>query len=169
MRFHVRFSMLAVLGVALIAVSAPAAQGAVGIERFIAVNCEEGFKECGEEPGGPETIFGPTKIPKEKLTVEEAKEQGYTQAGGHVPFGITDFKLTTVTTGKPLPTTQAPTGILKHLRTDVAAGLATSPAAVPQCTGAQFGETEALPGSGRCHVPRRMGAPESPARRPYRW
>src|SRR5262249_11701899 len=106
----------------------------------------------GEEPGPP-TLFGPTMVPKEKITKEESKEQGYTKAGGRVPFGITDFKLTTVKTGVPLASTEAPTGVLEHLRNDVAAGLATSPAAPPQCTGEQFGETEALPGSHLYHEP----------------
>jgi hypothetical protein len=147
MRSCVRFSFLALLVGVLVAIAAPAAaQGAVGIEKFVAVNCEEGFETCGEEPG-PETFFGPTGVPKEP-SKKEAEEQGYTQAGGHVPFGVTDFKVTTVVTGKPLPTTEAPTAIVKHLRTDVAPGLATSPAAVPQCSGAEFGETESLPHTG---------------------
>jgi hypothetical protein len=147
MRFGVRISLLALLVGVIVAVAAPAgAQAAVGIEKFVAVNCEEPFENCGEAPG-PATLFGPTGVPKEP-TKEEAEEQGYTQAGGHVPFGVTDFKVTTVVTGKPLPTTEAPTAIVKHLRTDVAPGLATSPAAVPQCSGAEFGEAEALPKSG---------------------
>jgi hypothetical protein len=147
MRFGVRFSLLALLVGVLVAVAAPAAaQGAIGIEKFVAVNCDEGFEKCGEEPG-PATLFGPTGVPKEP-SKEEAEKQGYTQAGGHVPFGVTDFKVTTVVTGKPLPTTEAPTAIVKHLRTDVAPGLATSPSAVPQCSGAEFGEAEALPKSG---------------------
>jgi hypothetical protein len=147
MRFGVRFSLLALLVGVLVAVAAPAAaQGAIGIEKLVAVNCDEGFEKCGEEPG-PATLFGPTGVPKEP-SKEEAETQGYTQAGGHVPFGVTDFKVTTVVTGKPLPTTEAPTAIVKHLRTDVAPGLATSPSAVPQCSGAEFGEAEALPKSG---------------------
>jgi hypothetical protein len=147
MRFAVRFSFLALVVGVIVAVSAPAAaQGAVGIDKFVAVNCEEGHETCGEEPG-PATLFGPTGVPKEP-SKKEAEESGYTQAGGHVPFGVTDFKVTTVVTGKPLPTTEAPTAIIKHLRTDVAPGLATSPAAVPQCSGAEFGETESLPHTG---------------------
>jgi hypothetical protein len=147
MRSCVRFSFLALLVGVLVAVAAPAgAEAAVGIERFVATNCKAEFPECAEEPG-PTTAFGPTKIPKEP-SKEEAEAQGFTQAAGHVPFGVTDFKLTTVKTGVPLASTEAPTGIVKHIRTDVAPGLATSPAAVPQCTGAQFGETEAVPGSG---------------------
>jgi len=44
---------------------------------------------------------------------KEAEESGYTQAGGHVPFGVTDFKVTTVVNGKPLATTEAPTAIIQ--------------------------------------------------------
>jgi hypothetical protein len=146
MRSCVRFSFLALLVGVLVAVAAPGAQAAVGIEKFVATNCKAAFPECAEE-AGPTTVFGPTKIPKEPSKAE-AEVQGFTQAGGRVPFGVTDFKLTTIVTGAPLPTTEAPTGIVKHIRTDVAPGLATSPAAVPQCSGAQFGETEAVPGSG---------------------
>jgi len=146
MRSCIRFSFLALIVGVIVALSASAAQAAVGIEKFVAANCEEGFKECGEEPG-PATLFGPTKIPKEPSKAE-SEAQGYRQAGGRVPFGVTDFKLSTITTGKPLAATEAPTGIVKHIRTDVAAGLATSPAAVPQCSGAEFGEKEELPGTG---------------------
>lgn len=144
MRSCVRFSLLALLVGVLVAIVAPAgAEAAVGIERFVATNCKAEFPECAEETGKP-TAFGPTKIPKEPSKAE-AEAQGFTQAAGHVPFGITDFK---VTTTEPVANVLIPTGIVKHIRTDVAPGLATSPAAVPQCTGAQFGETEAVPGSG---------------------
>ncbi len=153
MRSSVRFSLLALLVAVIAAISAPAAaQAAVGIEKFVAINCQEAFKECGEEPG-PTTILGPTKVPKEPSKAE-AEAQGYTQAAGHVPYGITDFKLTTVVTKEPLPQTEAPTGIVKHIRTDVAAGLATSPAAVSQCSMADFGDTEELPGTGFYPAPK---------------
>jgi hypothetical protein len=146
MRCSVRFSFLALLVGVIVAVAAPGAQAAVGIEKFVATNCKAEFPECAEEPG-PTTAFGPTKIPKEPSKAE-AEAQGFTQAGGHVPFGITDFKLTTVKTGAPLASTEAPTGIVKHIRTDVAPGLATSPAAVAQCSGTAFGEKEEVPGTG---------------------
>jgi hypothetical protein len=154
MRSCVRFSFLALLVSAIFAVAAQGAQAAVGIEKFVATNCKAEFPECGEEPG-PNTAFGPTKIPKEPSKAE-AEAQGFTQAAGHVPFGITDFKLTTVTTGVPLPATEVPTGIVNHIRTDVAPGLATSPAAVPQCSTTEFG-AEALPGSGLFKAPECAG------------
>jgi hypothetical protein len=135
MRSCVRFSFLALLVGVLVAVVAPGAQAAVGIERLVAVTCDEGFSTCAQE-----NIGGPYFLPKEPSKAE-AEEQGYTQAGGHVPFGVTDFKLTT--TGA-FPTA-VPTGVVDHIRTDVAPGLATSPAAVPQCSEEEFGTKEFNP------------------------
>jgi len=137
MRSCVRFSFLALLVGVIVAVAAPGAQAAVGIEKFVATNCEVGFENCGEE------ILGPYGFPKEP-TEAEALAQGYTQAGGHVPFGVTDFKVTSTGT---LPEA-VPTGVVSHVRTDVAPGLATSPSAVPQCTEEEFGTTEFAPGLG---------------------
>jgi hypothetical protein len=139
MRSRVRFSLLALLAGVIVALAAPAgAQAAVEIEKFVAVNCEEGFEGCGQV-----NIGGPYFLPKEPSTAE-AEAQGYTQAAGHVPFGVTDFNLKT--TGV-FPEAE-PTGTVTHIRTDVAPGLATSPSAVPQCSEAEFGTTEAIPGSG---------------------
>ncbi len=139
MRSGVRFSLVALLVGVIVAVAAPAAaQAAVELDKFVAINCATGFEACGET-----NIGGPYFLPKEP-TETEAKEQGYTQAAGHVPFGITDFNLKTTGT---FPEAE-PTGVVEHIRTDVAPGLATSPAAVPQCSEAEFGTTEAAPGSG---------------------
>ena len=140
---RVRSLFFALLVGALVGISAPAALGAVGIEKFVAVNCQEGFEECAEES------FGPYSIPKEP-TKEEAEEAGYTQAGGHVPYGVTDFKVTTV--GELAKNEQVPTGVVTHIRTDVAPGLATNPFATEQCTMAHYDgsakEEEAIPGTG---------------------
>jgi hypothetical protein len=146
MRVRVRFSVLLLLVGALVAIAAPAAaSAAVGIEKFVAVNCIEGKEGCAQEVKTVTTVFGPQEFsePKEPSKAE-AEAEGYTQAGGHIPFGITDFKVTT--TGA-LPN-QVPTGAVSHIRTDVAPGLATSPSAVPQCTMGEFGEKEAIPGTG---------------------
>ncbi len=138
MRLQLRFSLLTVLIGALLAVAVPAAaQAAVGIEKFVAVNCSEGHETCGQE-----LIGGVFSYPKEPNTAE-AEEQGELQAGARVPFGVTAFSVTT--TGK-LPAA-IPTGVVSHIRTDVAPGLATAPTAVAQCSAAEFG-AEALPGSG---------------------
>jgi hypothetical protein len=148
MRVHVRFSLLALLVVgALIAVSAPIALGAEApaIEKFVATNCE--VEECGQE-----NKLGPFNEPKAEITPEEAKEEGFTQAGGRVPFGVTDFKIQTIEEGEPAVSpgkypTEVPTSVITHLRTDVAPGLATNPFAVSQCSLAEFGVTETSPGS----------------------
>jgi hypothetical protein len=153
MKSNVRFALLAPLIGAIFAVAAPAAQAAVRIERFVAVNCSAGHETCGEE-GTP-----PFTLPKKEVTEAEAKAEGYTQAGGRVPFGITDFKVTTVgeyATGKAQPT-----GVVTHIRTDVATGLATSPAAVPQCSMKEFGETELSPGTGAYPEPKCKTTPAS--------
>jgi hypothetical protein len=146
MRSCVRYSLLALVVGAIVAVVAPAAQAAIGIERFVAVNCSVGHETCGQEATGKTDILGnPIFFPKEPKKAE-AEAEGYTQAGGHVPFGITDFKLNTTEISTPLPGTLVPTGVVEHIRTDVAPGLATSPAAVPQCTMAEFGTTEVAEG-----------------------
>jgi hypothetical protein len=147
MRVHARFSSLALLvGAIVIAALAPAAaQAAVGIEKFVAVNCIEGKEACAQEITTVGTFLGAQEFSEPKApTTAEAEAEGFRQAGGHVPFGITDFKVNT--TGA-LPD-QIPTGVVTHIRTDVAPGLATSPAAVPQCSMKEFGESEAVPGTG---------------------
>jgi hypothetical protein len=149
MRSSVRFSLLALLVGVVVAVVAPAAAQAAefpAIERFVATNCE--VEACGEE-----NIGGPFFQPKAKITVKEAEEEGYLQAGGRVPFGITDFKVATIEEGKPetspgAPGVQVPTSIVTHIRTDVAPGLATNPFAVERCQLSEFGDKEAVPGSG---------------------
>jgi hypothetical protein len=127
MRLHVRFSLLALLVGATVAISAPAAQAAFGVERFFAASCK--VNTCKTVP------------PAEEL--EKAEKEGYTQAAGHPNFGITDFKINTTGT---FPA-EVPSGVITHLRTDVAPGFSTNPEAVPKCSFAEFG-SEALPKSG---------------------
>jgi hypothetical protein len=148
MRSSVRFSLLALLLGALLAVPASAAMGAEfpAIEKFVATNCT--VETCGQED-----VLGPFFEPKAKVTVKEAEEEGFTQAGGRVPFGVTDFQIATFEEGEPTKTPGAypkkvPTSIVTHLRTDVAPGLATNPFAVEQCKPEAFGDKEAVPGSG---------------------
>jgi hypothetical protein len=119
MRSSVRFSFLALLVGVIVAATAPAAaQAAFGVEKFFAANC----KTAACEPGDVTT-------------------EGFTQAGGHPPAGITDFKINTVGT---FPNA-APTGLVNHIRTDVAPGVSTNPEVVHKCTKAELG-TE-LPGT----------------------
>jgi hypothetical protein len=146
MRSNARIALLAPLVgalLALVAISAPAAQAATEFapETLVAGNCTASFEACGSVNVGPYSII-------KEPTLAEAKEQAYTQAGGHPPFGITDFKVTTTGT---FPN-EAPLGIIKHVRTDVGPGVSTNPEAVPKCTMKEFDasakEEEAVPGSG---------------------
>ncbi|HEY4450528.1 MAG TPA: hypothetical protein VGN13_02900 [Solirubrobacteraceae bacterium] len=144
MRVQVRLSVLAlVVGVLMaIAASTAAAAEAPEIEKFVATNCT--VSTCGQEGTEPFTE------PKQEISVEEAHKEGYTQAGGRVPYGITDFKVRTVGSYPH----KVPTSIVTHIRTDVAPGLATNPFAVPQCSAANFGTTEAVPNTGFYEAPK---------------
>ena len=123
MRFHARISILTLVATVLVAVSAPAAaQAAFGVEKFFAANCK--VNTCKKVPPAEEK--------------KKAEEEGFTQAGGHPPFGVTDFTINAPG--------GVPSGVIKHIRTDVAPGVSTNPEAVPKCTFAEFGE-EALPKS----------------------
>jgi len=142
-----RFALLAPLVgalLALVAVSAPAAQAAsFGAETLVAGNCTEAFKTCGSDP-----LTGPYAFPKEP-TVAEARTEGYNQAAGHPAWGITSFKVNTEgTLPNEVPAGLATTGPVKRVRTDVGPGVSTNPEAVPLCTMAQYGEKEAIPSTG---------------------
>ncbi|HEY5262043.1 MAG TPA: hypothetical protein VIJ33_08015, partial [Solirubrobacteraceae bacterium] len=161
MGFRVRVWLLATVACAIVAFSASGAQAAgFGVEKFVAVNCIEGHEACAEEKVG-ETPFGPLQIPKEP-TKAEAEAEGYTQAGGRIPFGVSDFIVTH--TGDYAKGEAVPTGIVTHVRTDVAPGLATSPVAVAQCTQAEFGEKEAVPGTGFYAAPTCNSEESNPAK-----
>ncbi len=149
MRSYARVALLGLLTGALIAALAPAAaQAAFGIETFIATNCKPAFEKCAStEAAGP--LGTPYVFPKEP-NLTESEEQGFTQAAGHVPFGITDFIVNT----KGAFPNAAPEGApVNHVRVDVAPGLATAPAAAPTCTLEEFGAEEALPGTGFYNAP----------------
>jgi hypothetical protein len=152
MRSNARIALLAPLvGVllALVAISAPAAQAATefGPEILVAGNCTKAFEACGSE----EVELNPLLIysfPKEP-TLEEARKEGYTQAAGHPYWGITDFKVKTEGAfPNEVPAGLTTTGPVKHIRTDVGPGVSTNPEAVPLCTKEQFGEKEAVPSTG---------------------
>jgi hypothetical protein len=116
----------------VLAAALPAGAQAIGIEKFVATNCEE--KECGEE-----TVEG-FKEPKPIATAEEKEElteEGFSQAGGRVPFGVTDFLVASIP-GTKYPE-KIPAAATTHIRTDVAPGLATNPFAVKLCSQTDFG------------------------------
>lgn len=143
MRSKVRVSLVALLASALglIALSAPVAAqaGPFQVERLVATNCKEAFVKCGSEEE-----LGVFTRPKKEVTVAEAHEQGFTEAGGRVPNGVTDFEVETVGAYPHA----VPTGVVNHVRVDVATGLATSPIAVHQCSMTEFNENELAPGAG---------------------
>ncbi len=135
----VRIWLIALLVGAGLTAFAPAAQASFRVETLVGANCS--VEECGSETV---EIFGfKYSVPKEP-TLTEARAQAYNQASGHPPYGITDFKV--ATTGE-LPN-EAPSGIVTHVRTDVGPGVSTNPEAVAQCSFAQYGEKEAIPGTG---------------------
>ena len=86
MRVNVRILLLAGALVSALALSTSAAYASFGIETFVAVNCK--VETCADHQ------VGPFSEPKEPNPTEE-KNEGFTQAGGRVPFGITDFKVNT--------------------------------------------------------------------------
>jgi hypothetical protein len=131
-RVQVRVSLVALVVSALVILAAPvAAQASLGIEKFVGINCNATHETCGESNKGP---FSETVEPE----IVKSEQEGYTQAGGHVPFGVTDFTVTH--TGSIEKAEAIPDAVVTHVRVDVAPGLAASPANVPQCSVKDFGE-----------------------------
>ncbi len=125
-----------VLGMLFLA-SAPAmaqAAGIPGIESFFASNCNSVGKECKKNPG---------ETSEEELA--KAKVEGFTQAGGHPDYGITDFKINTEKEFPNAAPVGLPGGIVTHVRTDVAPGVSTDPQSVEKCSMEEFG-FEVAPG-----------------------
>ncbi len=143
MRSHARVWFLALLtGVLVSLVASAGAQAAAEvpmIEKLVATNCKVSI--CGEEK--VEGFYEP----KAKIEPAEAEAEGFTEAGGRVPYGVTDFKVLTIPGGTYGAHDVVPTSIVTHIRTDVASGLATNPFAAERCTLAEFGE-ETIPGTG---------------------
>ncbi len=107
----------------VLAVALPAAAQAIGIEKFVATNCEE--EECGEETvatkSGPfEFTFNEPKPIATEKEKEELIAEGFTQAGGRVPFGVTDFLVASIP-GTKYPE-KIPAAATTHIRTDVGSG-----------------------------------------------
>ena len=106
MRVKVRILLLASAVACTLALSASAAYASFGIEKFVAVNCK--VETCAQTTT---TIapFGTYYEPKEPTAKEEEeKKEGFTQAGGRVPFGITDFKVKTEGTCRPRNPKESP-------------------------------------------------------------
>ncbi len=164
MRVQFRVSLVALVISALVVLSPSAAQAAEApaIEKLVAVNCK--VEDCAQTEtkvnlGAP---FGEQDYVEPKTpNATEAEEEGFLQAGGRVPYGVTDFKVATGE-GESLPT-EKPTSVVTHLRTDVAPGLATDPYAVPDCSAADYGAAEVFPGTGFYSEPKcaKKGEPDS--------
>ena len=132
MKSPARVSLLALLTGAILAVSASTALAApeFGLESLYAANCK--VSTCNKAP-----------TPEEEK--ETAEAEVFTQAAGHPPFGVTDFRLNrTQIQTVPFPAF-APVENLKSLRIDVAPGVSTNPEAVPKCSVADFTSTEVEP------------------------
>src|SRR5207245_3248239 len=128
MRSYVRCLLLALMTGATLAISVPAAQAAFGFESLFAANCK--VSTCKFAEG-------------EKA---KAEAEGYNTAGGHPNWGVSDF---TVNTVEVKPGVFAPSGgIVTHVREDVSPSFSTNPQVAEKCTLAQFGEKEAIPGTG---------------------
>jgi hypothetical protein len=140
MRLGARISVVGVVVLGLAGISAPVA-GAFGVESFFAANCKVSTCKKAATPA------------EEK---EKAETEGYSQAAGHPPFGVTDFAVNKeLIQTVPFPA-YAPQGTkehggnyapvsLKNLRIDVAPGVSTNPEAVPKCSVAEFTSTEVDP------------------------
>jgi hypothetical protein len=151
-KFRVSLVALVVSALAFVVVSAPAAQASLGIAKFVGINCKATAETCGEVASGTNDVFGSPLNETVEPKHPESEAEGYTQAAGHVPFGVTDFTVTHSGTFKE--DSAIPSAVVTHVRVDVAPGLATSPADVPQCTTKEFGETEVpVPGFGFYEAP----------------
>lgn len=137
-RFWLLGMLVAVVAAMSVGVAAPAAFGAFEVETFVAANCKPEHETCVEVQPPPAPGYS---FPKEP-TLTEAKEGGYTQAAGHPRVGITAFKIKTTGT---FPN-EVPTGVVTHVRTDVAPGVSTNPEAMGKCTMADFDHLEVSPG-----------------------
>ena len=110
MRSHARVWLLALLtGVLVSLVASAGAQASLGIEKFVGINCKATAETCGENGKAP---FGETVEPE----IVNSGAEGYTQAGGHVPFGVTDFTVTH--TGNIEAGTAVPDAVVTHVRVD---------------------------------------------------
>jgi hypothetical protein len=138
----VRLLLLATLALCMLALPASAAN-AFGVASFFAANCSAGHETCKKHGG------------TEKEEVEAAETEGFSEAGGHPNFGVTDF---TVETEPVTPGPRKPTATVTHIRTDVAPGVATNPEAVTECEVKEFGTKEVAPETGAYPPP---NCPES--------
>ncbi len=118
MRFTARIWIVGAAAAAVMALCAPIAQAAFGVEEhnFEAGTCEK--SSC-------------TYASIEKELAKTGHSEAYTQAAGHPPFGITGFELN----HKEEPFNEEPEGALKRLRVDVPPGPRGRPGGSPELPG----------------------------------
>ena len=132
MRSRIRVLCLAPLVgalLALVAVSAPAAQASFGVESFFSSNCK-------------------VESPCTAASTEANHSEIFTQAAGHPTAGITDFTIKSHVIQTVPFTAEAPEGNVKNIRTDVGPGESTNPEAVAKCSVAEFTGTAIEPAPG---------------------
>ncbi len=129
MRSQARISLVGLLAGTVLAVSAPAAaQAAFGVESFFAANCKTAACTAASTEANPSEFF--------------------TQAAGHPPAGVTDFKIKSHVIQTAPFEAIGPEGNTKSVRTDVAPGVSTNPEAVTKCSVANFAGAEVEPAPG---------------------
>ena len=142
-----RFALLAPLAgaiLALVAVSAPAAQAAsdFGLESPRCGRTAPQHSKCAAQ-----NSIGPFAF-AQGTTEAEARTEGYTQAAGHPAWGITDFKVNTEGTSPTrCPPVSRTTGTSSTFGPTSVPGVSTNPEAVPMCTIKEFGETRSRSGT----------------------
>ena len=152
------FSLLALVLCALVVVSAPAAQAAEPASRGSSRSTASRTRKWLEPKNAPRKT-APFTEPNQELTPTEAEAEGYTQAAGHIPFGVTDF---TVDTTGIRQRGSIPTAVVTHVRIDVAPGLATNPTRSTVHNRPNFGGTknrkaQVLRGARKCAGTRSIG------------
>lgn len=133
MRSHVRVSLVALVVSASVAVAAPAAQAAFGVESLFAGNCK---------------VEASVSHPCTAASTEAEHSELFTQAAGHPAIGVTDFTLNHFESGGVVFPEGFPGGSVKNIRTDVGPGESTNPEAVTKCSVVNFEGTaiEPVPG-----------------------
>jgi hypothetical protein len=117
MRLTARIWLVVIAAAMVVALSAPTAQAAFGVDEH---NFEAG------------ACVNTTCTYK---SVEEHPNEAANQAAGHPPWGITGFELNSK---EVLLGQHEPEGSLKRVRVDVPPGLAADPQALPTCPDASF-------------------------------
>jgi hypothetical protein len=129
MRSHVRVSLVALVVSACVAIAAPAAHAAFGVESLFASNCQEGATCTATSTEGNHSEI-------------------FTQAAGHPPQGVTEFSIKSHVIQTVPFTAEAPEGNVKNIRTDVGPGESTNPESVTKCSVANFEGTAIEPAPG---------------------